>query len=1147
MTVTGHVRAHAIVLILAMGIVGCSDSSSNRGGGQTITITTSAVPSGQLGVAYSATVATDATSGQTLTWTLRGNLPTGLNAVFSNTDAVISGTPAAVGSFTFELEVNDGGTGTKQSFTVVVTSSATVVITTSSLPAGTVGSSYNQGITATGGSGSGYTWGTSNGSLPPGLSLTDGTPSALLSGTPTSAGVFTFDVDVTDSAGQTDVQTLTITINTVGTSPLDITTTTLPGGVVGVPYDEDITAQDGTGVGYTWSTSSGALPTGLSLTDGTPSANLAGDPTASGTFTFDLTVTDSGSDTDTESYSVTINPAIDITTTSLPDGVLNGAYSETVTAQDGSGSGYSWQLSGSVPNGFSITSSATPSATISGPPTATGTFTFDVTVTDDAGSTDTQSFTVTINPALEITTTSVANATVGASYSETVSATGGSGSGYDWSLSGNVPPGLTVTDATPDGTLNGPITSAGTFTFDLTVEDSDGNIDTQSLTLTATAAPSDPVRLATFVLPNGRINEAYSVEIEARDGAASSPTFSVSAGSLPTGLSLTQPTGGDKTLTISGTPTVSGTFTYTIEVDDGSSTADHEFVTTIAVAPRWIVYRADIPTSLLEELYAVDISSGTPGAPINLTGGLDVASDFEYRFSWDGSQLAYIAGGDLYIQDMSTATPGPAVQLNAPTVHTSTVFAFQFSNDDRWIVFTEDGDNDVVNELYAVDISGGAPFPAQTKISGTPISGADVIMDDLDPTVTIPGMIYGSNTPSTFGSGTFSPNGRWFCYSHDNLVDNETDLWVVDFSSGTPSAPQRVATNTRVAGADMDAFQWSMDSNWLLFTADFDNAGVDELYLADVNSLGVATQVSAEFSDPTNSNLDVLTGTSYYLYFSFAPDLSSIVYRADATTSAQNDLFFVSLAGGTPAPAVQINPTLPTGGDIDGFLYSADGRYVAYRGDTVTDNDSELYVVDVADGVLGNIETVTHTPIPSGADVVSFSVTDRNIMWAGSSHIVYLSDTVTDNDTQVYAVDVTGGMPFPAPVQLNATLPSGADAATIGVLPDNERVVLIGDMNTDGNQELFLVSLSSPGTNTVVFATTTPGLEPEDAYDNDAGCFHSPDLRYIGALGDFFTTSAEDLQIVDISGTAPFPAPQQVNNPSAVSSSIQVESFIFYR
>lgn len=94
------------------------------------------------------------------------------------------------------------------------TSGATPLhITTSTLPNATSGQQYSATIMATGGSGAGYNWSVSSGSLPVGFTLS---PAGVLSSTGRSsaqAGSYGFAVQVTDSAGNTGTKALTLTVS----------------------------------------------------------------------------------------------------------------------------------------------------------------------------------------------------------------------------------------------------------------------------------------------------------------------------------------------------------------------------------------------------------------------------------------------------------------------------------------------------------------------------------------------------------------------------------------------------------------------------------------------------------------------------------------------------------------------------------------------------------------------------------------------------------------------------------------------------------------------------------------------------------------------------------------------------------------------
>jgi hypothetical protein len=173
------------------------------------------------------------------------------------------------------------------------------------------------------------------------------------------------------------------------TSTLSITTASLSDGMIGVSYSQTLQAAGGTG-SYTWSISSGSLPTGLSLNVST--GVISGTPTTANTYNFTVQVTD-GNQTATKSLSITINSAtLTITTSSLPNGIVGVFYSQTLQATDGAGS-YTWSISsGSLPLGLSLNAST---GIISGTPTTASKYNFIVEVAS-IDQTATKSFTIMI-------------------------------------------------------------------------------------------------------------------------------------------------------------------------------------------------------------------------------------------------------------------------------------------------------------------------------------------------------------------------------------------------------------------------------------------------------------------------------------------------------------------------------------------------------------------------------------------------------------------------------------------------------------------------------------------------------------------------------------------------------------------------------
>jgi len=432
---------------------------------------------------------------------------------------------------------------------------ADLVIVTASLPDGQVSEPYSLALLATGGKPP-YTWSKVSGNLPSGLTLNAST--GAISGTPTSLGASNFTVRVTDSQSPADKadQALSITVNP---ADLAIATASLPDGKAGVLYSQTLHATGGV-TPYKWSVSAGSLPAGLSINQST--GVISGTPTIPGISGFTVTVTDSWTpqNTDTQALSIKIVPAdLVITTTSLADGKVGVAYSQTVHAGGGA-LPLAWSLSaGNLPEGLSLNAST---GVVSGIPASHGISNFTVMVTDSwtPENTDTQALSIKILPAdLVVTTTNLAGGKVGVAYSQTVQAAGGAAP-LAWSvLAGSLPPGLSLNGST--GVISGITTTPGMPNFTVMVTDSwtPQNSDTQALSITI--VPADLVIMTTS-LEGGTVAAPYSRTVQATGGALPL-IWSVSAGSLPAGLLLNTSTG-----VISGAPTAAGVSHFTIRVAD---------------------------------------------------------------------------------------------------------------------------------------------------------------------------------------------------------------------------------------------------------------------------------------------------------------------------------------------------------------------------------------------------------------------------------------------------------------------------------------------------------------------------------------------------------------------------------------------------
>ena len=255
--------------------------------------------------------------------------------------------------------------------------------------------------------------------------------------------------------------------------------------------------------------------------------------------------------------------ALSVTTATLPDGTAGTAYTDTTLDATGGVSPYTWSVpTGTLPPGLSLSSSGV----ISGTPTSPGTFGFTVTVTDaeNPAATATRTLSILVHPAaLAVTTTGLAGGQVGSAYDQTLAATGGV-TPYSWSTGTGLPPGLTVNAGT--GVISGTPQTPGTFSFTVTVTDAENPAMTASQQLSIVVKPA-PLMITTTSLPAATGGAAYSATLAAT-GGVTPYTWSVTAGTLPPGLTLNASTG-----VIAGTPDVAGTYAFTVTVTDAESPA----------------------------------------------------------------------------------------------------------------------------------------------------------------------------------------------------------------------------------------------------------------------------------------------------------------------------------------------------------------------------------------------------------------------------------------------------------------------------------------------------------------------------------------------------------------------------------------------
>jgi len=432
-------------------------------------ITTSSLPGAVEFANYNQTVA--ATGFGTLHYSVSvGSLPAGLS-LNAGTGAITGPPSGPNATSSFTIQVTDSSNpvqSASQPLSIAVSLPPVPSITTTTLPNGTVGANYNQTIALTGGHGP-FIWSISSGALPTGFSLNAAT--GAITGSSSPANTYSFTVKVVDSSNPAQTASQALSISIVN-GPLLVVPATLPTGAVNDPYPSTTLGASGGLPPYTWAITVGSLPAGLSLN--TSTGAITGTPTGpSATANFTAQVTDSTNAKQTGTFSIIVNPALAITSTSLPGATAGSNYSTNLSANGGV-TPYNWTISaGSLPTGMNLSGN-----TISGIPTTAGTVNFSIQVNDASGGSQTAAVSINVAPAplLTVVTTSsnLPQGLVNSSYSSTqLNATGGFQPYTSWIVvapgTGSLPPGLSLSSS---GQISGTPTAAGTYPFTVQVTDS---------------------------------------------------------------------------------------------------------------------------------------------------------------------------------------------------------------------------------------------------------------------------------------------------------------------------------------------------------------------------------------------------------------------------------------------------------------------------------------------------------------------------------------------------------------------------------------------------------------------------------------------------------------------------------------------------
>ncbi|MDR6840703.1 outer membrane autotransporter protein [Pseudoxanthomonas sacheonensis] len=999
-----------------------------------------------------------------------GSLPPGL----SLSGATLSGTPTALGSYTFGIRITDSsaGPGTYfevESVTLVVNPPPTITVNPTTVPAAAVGAAYSQTITGSGGIAP-YTFAITAGALPAGLSLSG---TGTLSGTPTAGGTFNFTVTATDanSFSGSRAYSLTVSAPTIVVAP-----TTLPAGAVATAYSQTINASGGTAP-YTRAITAGALPAGMSLSG---AGILSGTPTAGGTFNFTVTATDSstgtGPYTGSRAYSLTINAAtVVLPATTLANGTLATAYSATLNPASGGTAPYAYALSaGALPAGLSLSSSGA----LSGTPTANGTFNFSVTATDS--STGTGPYTATQSYALTIVEIApVANA---------VSATVGYGSAANaitLNITGGTPTSVAVGTAPAHGTA---IASGLSITY----QPNAGYAGPDSFTYTATnAAGTSAPATVTITVSNPTITVSASAPFSAQTGAPYTQTFTWNGGAspysaysvtgLPAGLSITGTTANS--VTVSGTPTAGGSFSLNASAVDSSTgngpfTQAQAFTLTVGAPTLSLTPAAGTLTVAYGSPYsqAIIASGGTAPYSYALTAGaLPPGVSFSSAGLLSGTPT--VPGSysiALQATDSSTGTGAPyavvanyVLQVGAPTI---AIAPTTLPNPVPGVAYSQTLTASGGIAPYAFSLTTGALPVGISFSSAGVLSGTPVMTGTFNFTVAV------QDANGQSGARAYSVT----------LAAPVLTLAPTTLPAGSPGVAYNQSFST---SGGIAPYSYSLDSGALPIGISFSSAGVlsgtptvagtfNFVVRSTDSTSGTAATIAASYS------LTIAAPTIAIAPASLPAGGVGTPYAVSLSASGGTAPYSYALTGGSLPPGVSFS----SAGAFNGTpTTSGNYNFTVQATDSLGFSASRSYTIAVADtvpvAVADSATTPAQQPITIAVTGNDSGVISAVAIASGPAHgtaavsgtsIVYTPATGYHGaDSLSYTAIGPGGSSAPATVSITVTplaVPQG-QPQTVTTLA-GQAITIDGTLSASGGPFTGVAIVTAPSTGTATVSGT---------------------------------------------------------------------------
>ncbi|HUR58776.1 MAG TPA: putative Ig domain-containing protein, partial [Opitutaceae bacterium] len=892
---------------------------------------------------------------------------------------------------------NSAGTG-PSSATVNVTPSSSVPIITSAAPGpGTVAVSYSHTYTASGSPAP--TFSVTSGALPAGLSLN--ATSGAVTGTPSTSGTFTGVVSATNAAGTT-TQSFSIAIAASVPGAPTIGSATPGVGQASIAF----TAPASNGGAAITTYKATCNPGAISGTAAASPITVAG-LTGGTAYTCSVTAANSVG-TGASSGNVGVTPyAVPVFTSAAPvGGTFGSVYSHTYTASGTPAPTFS-VTSGALPGGLSLNAA---SGVLSGTPTAAGTFNGVVTATN-AGGTATQSFSIviaaTVPGAPTIGAATPGNSQASIAFSAPASNGGATITGYTATCT---PGPFSGTGAASPVTVTG-LSNGTLYSCTVKATNSAGqSAASGSVNVTPGTAPA----ITSAAPPGGTFNVGYAHGYVATGTPA--PTFSVTSGALPTGLTLNATSGA-----VSGTPTASGSFSGVVTATNPLGTATQSFsiviASTVSTAP--IIGSGTAGNGQATIAFTPPASNG--GSAITSYAATCTPGLFSANGAASPITVSGLTNGVTYSCSV-TATNSMGTSAASGTVSVTPVAAPVFTS--------APPAGGTFNVAYSHTFAAnGSPVPTFSVTSGTLPGGLSL------------NGASGALTGTPTATGTFTG-----VVTASNSAGTATQAFSIAIAASVPGAPaigtatpgnsQATITFTPPGangGAAITAYTATCNPGALTGSS----AASPVVVSALTNGVSYTCSVQANNSAGASAASGTVTVTP-----GVAPSITSATPPAGSFNAAYSHTY---AATGSPVPTFSVTSgALPTGLTLNGATGALTGTPTAtgtFTGVVSATNTAgaatQGFSIVISATVPGAPTIGTGTP-GNGQAAIAFTAPASN----GGSLITGYTATctpgpvsATGSTSPVTVTGLTNGVAYSCSVRANNSIGSSAPSSTVGVTP----------------------------------------------------------------------------------------------------------------